>query len=152
MVSGNQTQVVLPADISWASVEDEAVAIALADFAQYQAALDIGEEEFEIQPSGFALEAAKTLGTPDAMEQLKQANEKGRSEFDQYLYEEQSALVEGLVRAYARRRLRPLLEQYEVLEVEREGSWLLSEWRDASPVRDAGSDLHGNAYELWFMS
>ena len=27
--------------------------------------------------------------------------------------------VEAMVRAYARRRLRPLLEQYEVLEVER---------------------------------
>lgn len=45
-----------------------------------------------------------------------------------YLREELAALVEGMTRAYARRRWRPLLEQFEVLEVEREGEWKLAEW------------------------
>ena len=46
---------------------------------------------------------------------------------DDYLREELAAQVEAMVRAYARRRLRPLLEQFEVLEVEREGEWKLGE-------------------------
>lgn len=48
---------------------------------------------------------------------------------DGYLREELAALVEAMVRSYSRRRLRPLLEQFEVLEVEREGSWKLGEAR-----------------------
>ena len=50
-----------------------------------------------------------------------------RSDIDEYLYQEQKALVEAQVRAYARRRLRPLLDAYEVLEVEREGEWELAD-------------------------
>jgi hypothetical protein len=46
---------------------------------------------------------------------------------DEYLKKELAALVEGMVRAYARRRLKPLLEEFEVLEVEREGSWKLGD-------------------------
>ena len=46
--------------------------------------------------------------------------ERSVREYEAYLMAEQSALVEGMVRAYARRRLRPLLEEFEVLEVERE--------------------------------
>jgi len=64
-----------------------------------------------------------------------------RSAVDQYLYDEQRALVEAMVRAYARRRLRPLLEQYEVLEVEREGQWELGAW----------ADIH-DMVPIWFMS
>ena len=80
------------------SLEDHAVAMALADFAQY------------------------TLDPPDAERQVNAA-----PDFDDYLKQDQSALVESLVRAYSRRRLRPLLEQFEVLEVEREGQWQLAE-------------------------
>lgn len=46
---------------------------------------------------------------------------------DPYLTEELRAQVEGMVRAYARRRLRPLLTEFEVLEVEREGEWHLTD-------------------------
>lgn len=46
---------------------------------------------------------------------------------DPYLTEELRAQVEGMVRAYARRRLRPLLSEFEVLEVEREGEWHLTD-------------------------
>lgn len=46
---------------------------------------------------------------------------------DDYLKKELAALVEGMTRAYSRRRLKPLLDSYEVLEVEREGSWKLGE-------------------------
>lgn len=46
---------------------------------------------------------------------------------DPYLTEELKAQVEGMIRAYARRRLRPLLTEFEVLEVEREGEWHLTD-------------------------
>lgn len=51
-----------------------------------------------------------------------------------YLREELAALVEGMVRAYARRRWRLLLEQFEVLEVEQEGEWKLAEWGGDKPA------------------
>lgn len=69
--------------------------------------------------------------------------ERARKEYDAYLFAEQSALVEAMVRAYARRRLRPLLEQYEVLEVEREDAWRMCTW----VVK--GTDVD---WELWWMS
>jgi len=47
---------------------------------------------------------------------------------DQWLREEMAALVEGMVRCWARRRWRDLLSTMEVLEVEREGEWKLAEW------------------------
>jgi hypothetical protein len=50
---------------------------------------------------------------------------------EKFLETEQRALIEAMVRAYARRRLQPLLEEFEALEVEREGEWLLGEWTDA---------------------
>jgi hypothetical protein len=46
--------------------------------------------------------------------------------FDRYLRAEQGALVEAMMRAYMRRRLRPLLEEFQILEVEREGTWELA--------------------------
>lgn len=56
-----------------------------------------------------------------------QANEAAATGVDDYLRRELVALVEAMVRAYARRRLRPLLEEFEVLEVEREGTWKLGD-------------------------
>jgi hypothetical protein len=125
-------------------LEEAAVKAALADFEQFQLALDIGEEQHEM-----TAQLNDAIAGQDAeLAQLAAATvAKGRSEFDQYLYAEQSALVEGLVRAYARRRLRPLLEQYEVLEVEREGSWQLH--------APAGQDAEGSYWghpDVWFMS
>lgn len=75
------------------------------------------------------------------------------SHFDAYLQKEQKSLVEALIRAYSRRRLKPLLEQFTVLEVEREGEWLLSKW-DTQPIRNidgVNQYAHEDA-ELWFMS
>lgn len=53
----------------------------------------------------------------------------GQQSESDYLREELSALVEGMVRAWSRRRWRGVLEQFEVMEVEREGEWKLGEWR-----------------------
>jgi hypothetical protein len=61
---------------------------------------------------------------------------------ESYVAEELRALVEAMVRAWARRRWRPLLEQFEVLEVEREGKWKLAEWQ--------GED--GERREIYFLS
>jgi hypothetical protein len=91
--------------------ETLAVEAALADFASF----DAGRLETDLSED-------VDLSAMDAGER-----EKVRSAIDQYLYDENRALVEAMVRAYARRRLRPLLEQYEVLEVEREGSWELAD-------------------------
>lgn len=86
---------------AWRALEDRAVAAALADFAQFAGRLDAQGEP-----------------VPQVADDA----------FQRYLYAEQAALVEAMVRAYARHRLRALLEQFEVLEVEREGTWPLSAW------------------------
>lgn len=108
--------------VSQRSIEQAAVDAALADFAQFAGHLDVPTE------SAGRLE-------PDAAGGL-----------DDYLYREQASLVEGEVRAYARRRLKPLLTQYEVLEVEREGEWTLSE--AIVPDSIMGRDIP----EILFMS
>jgi hypothetical protein len=71
-----------------------------------------------------------------SQEQTRKLVEPNRSAElqEQYLVTEQRNLVEALIRAYSRRRLLPLLEEFEVLEVEREGDWLLSEWRASSEI------------------
>lgn len=152
----------LPKKNWWLEIEEKAVAAALADFAQYESAIDVDTGEI----------ASRATLPADA---------PALSEMDEYLYREQCALVEAMVRAYARRRLRSLLEQFEVLEVEREGEWLLSSWQDdgvyvfvkcsvaCSQWDGSGFDSNhpyphkcpgcgaptiqdDNARELWFMS
>lgn len=147
--------------------EEQAVSAALADFRRYANALELDAgESAAMQPTEEALRQteamirqAAELGMADTAG-LGLDREQSRSEFDRYLFAEQSALVEGLVRAYARRRLRPLLEQFEVLEVEREGEWKLSEWRGdecrcGTKHADHWDEAHPynpDSYDLWFMS
>lgn len=133
-------------ELSFLLAETHAVRDALANFAQYAKVLDLPDAEQaalavrEPNPESLLAQLQDSLGQ-DSTAQRAADSRDARSELDDYLYAEQSALVEALVRAYARRRLRPLLEQFEVLEVEREGEWLLAE--------SCGDDLEG---ELWFMS
>jgi len=115
------------------AVEDFAVKQALADFAQHENAIDVDTGEI----------ASRATLPADA---------PAISEMDAYLYREQCALVEAMVRAYTRRRLRPLLEQFEVLEVEREGEWLLSSWREVDMDKNASGEPYDDARQLWFMS
>lgn len=75
--------------------------------------------------------ATSAVLTDAALATIEIANTRRAQGLDDYLLAELSALVEGMVRAYARRRLRPLLEQFEVLEVEREGEWKLAGWKSA---------------------
>lgn len=176
------------ADTRWRDIEELAVASALADFSHYTTAgleLDLTETTALGAMAGadgadtFTQELqaqARQLGMSEAeVAELAIAGQERRREalgaFDRYLAEEQAALVEALVRAYARRRLRPLLEQYEVLEVEREGQWKLSEWpgngrmvcegcsRPLDTIPESGCPCGSNAIrlepaveELWFMS
>ena len=127
-------------ELSWMNIEEHAVEKALADFAEYQSALELPDAE-------------RTAAVePNTIRNLDEAMSV-RSEMDEYLFREQSALVEAMVRAYARRRLRPLLEQFEVLEVEREGEWKLSEWTADYTGRSLPIyDSHAIPHELWFMS
>lgn len=144
-----------PIDLSqgWDTIEDAAVTVALADFAQYENAIDAPDAEqaaltANLTAPSVALDIDAYVGElKDTVETAKRL----RNEFDEYLFREQSALVEAMVRAYARRRLRPLLEQFEVLEVEREGEWKLGEiiHNEYVPAADAS---HLVADELWFMS
>lgn len=166
-------------------VEESAVHAALADFSRHAAGLELDASE----------QSALAGATPEAKQlaeqMIAQARELGmaeadiagitrgvdpavaRGEFERYLFTEQSALVEAMVRAYARRRLQPLLSEFEVLEVEREGEWQLSEWQSCP---NCGMELKVNSrlgtykgytcacgeeqppdnelidYELWFMS
>lgn len=148
-----------------ARIEEAAVAAALAEFNRSATAIELDHSEQQaMQPTQAAqafneqvIAQARELGMP--LDGLGEgvAREQALSEFDRYLRAEQQALVEGLVRAYSRRRLQPLLEQFEVLEVEREGSWKLSEWqRTNDPVdvltNDRGLIPYKENVELWFMS
>jgi hypothetical protein len=123
------------------AAEEEAVKVALRDFAEYQSALELPDAE------------AVALATPEitADNPISEEMNARRNEVDEYLFREQSALVEAMVRAYARRRLRPLLEQFEVLEVEREGEWLLADWRTYKQ-NSFGEEYEDVDRELWFMS
>lgn len=165
-------------------IEEDAVQIALADFQRFADRLDLdASEQAGLAPSAEVIRQnaemiaqAVELGMPT--DGLGVDHAQSKSEFDRYLFAEQSALVEGLVRAYARRRLRPLLEQYEVLEVEREGEWKLDEWTGVgehdwyspsddptspwydscskcSAIRNSKAGMGSCRYgktELWFMS
>ena len=119
----------------WSLIEDQAVQSALKDFAQFDGGR-IALEPTEAPPQPDSLESA--YPRPDA---------PVVTDYDRYLYAEQSALVEAIVRAYARRRLRPLLEQFTVLEVEREGEWTLSP--EPARCRDCGTrqDDHQREYD-----
>jgi hypothetical protein len=122
-------------------LEEHAVAAAITDLAQYRNALavDPNEQAAMLAPTDLTQQMAATaseLGVElddPTLKALYDTQANGRSQFDEYLWKEQSALVEGLVRAYARRRLRPLLEEFEVLEVEREGTWELASWKSNDP-------------------
>lgn len=124
--------------------ESEAVSAALSDFAQYAARLDLPDGE-QLAPPAEGEDV-----------ELRQQFEQSVSQADEYLYHEQAALIEGLVRAYARRRLRPLLEEYEVLEVEREGTWQLADLSRPRATQNAVDGLDTPAMEDWasvvFMS
>jgi hypothetical protein len=88
---------------------------------------------------GLSVEQTKKLVEPNRGAELQ----------EQYLVTEQRSLVEAMIRAYSRRRLLPLLEEFEVLEVEREGEWLLSEWRSDSEHLSGLGDVFN---KLWWMS
>lgn len=113
--------------VSQRSIEDLAVKTALAELATHADGLelDLSEQAGQSNVTDQTLgDLGASLGV-DVNEAVGQAVMDAKAKFDAYLWQEQSALVEGMVRAYARRRLKPLLQQYEVLEVEREGDWLL---------------------------
>lgn len=119
----------------WGRVEDAAVAAALKDFREVTATgVELENQErmaLAAMPEPPPLDMTALLeasldGVVD-VEALMQRTDEVRTRFERdYLIPEQLALVEAMVRAYARRRLRPLLEEYEVLEVEREGTWELA--------------------------
>ena len=170
--------------VAWREVEDNAVHAALLEFSQFSQSMEVDTtESAAMQPTPAAdvfqqqvVAQARELGMDEgAIAGLARDPAVARSEFDRYLAAEQAALVEGMVRAYARRRLQPLLSQFEVLEVEREGEWKLSEVEHDWGENEFGStvclrcgqsilsglDRATNkpvggpdrvCYELWFMS
>jgi len=74
---------------------------------------------------------------------------------DQWLKEEMAALVEGMVRCWARRRWRGVLAEFEVLEVEQEGEWKLAEWSDGRESWNGATNDWNNdseKTELHFLS
>jgi hypothetical protein len=122
--------------------EESAVAAALADFSLPKSALALDTTEaaamapvegFDAQVAAQARELGMSADDP-AIAELFQRQRNAAAEFDSWLFSEQASLVEGMVRAYARRRLRLLLEEFEVLEVEREGDWPLADLADESGV------------------
>lgn len=84
-------------------------------------------------------------GLSEDIDRLAERAAQGRRDADEWLWREQSALVEGMVRVYARRRLSVLLKEFEVLEVEREGTWTLHD-------PDEIDHLVGDSYDIQFMS
>ena len=146
------------ADVDLTRAEDAAVADAISDFSAHRTRLALDTAELAAQaaldPSSLAAQieaTARDLGleaSDPAVAALHGQQRNAAAEFDDYLWREQAALVEGMVRAYARRRLRPLLEEFEVLEVEREGDWELASWDKWIPGTESGTDTTS----LRFMS
>jgi len=142
-------------------LEDQAVDAAISDLAQYRGSLALDTSEALAQASAVPVpddvmrsQLAESLGMSieDAgLDALMTTQQGGQKAFDEYLWREQSALVEGLVRAYARRRLRPLLEEFEVLEVEREGTWELAGESDSCPQCDSHNQLNRptSCHDAW---
>jgi hypothetical protein len=124
--------------------EDNAVALALAEFNQQaDAGLDV--------EMGEALPRVTTEASADG--QLYEQVVSGGQEYDAYLRAEQACLLEALVRCWARRGLPRLLAEYEVLEVEREGRWMLAERSDREdPLVDYYSSADDLPVRLWFLS
>jgi hypothetical protein len=104
-------------------------AIPAADLADFGAILDLPQEEG----------AGRGYGTATATL---------RDRWLAYVDEEQAALIEGMVRAYARERLLPLLAEFVVLEVEREGEWLVG----AYPDMPGNRSLYAQPWELRWQS
>lgn len=67
--------------------------------------------------------AVKAAMEDYALELLNRGLDVELGEEAQFVVDEQRALIEGLVRAYAKAGLPRLLEQYRILEVEREDVW-----------------------------
>jgi hypothetical protein len=132
--------------------EDKAVVDAIRDLSQYrdQMALDLAESlarqsavetlDFNAQLEAQAAALGMDVSDP-ALKSIFHPASDGHDTFARLLWQEQSALVEGLVRAYARRRLPVLLAEFDILEVEREGRWLLSEI-DPSDALPSGALVH----------
>ena len=95
---------------------------------------DFGTPVYSETKSVQAETAASEPIDDDRLQQIEIANTQAATGMDQYFKEELAAQVEAIIRAYSRRRLRPLLEQFEVLEVEREGEWKLGEADTYPPV------------------
>jgi hypothetical protein len=146
----------LTTSTTWQIIEEASVLVALDDFKKY--ALDPPDAERN------ELEGKRPDGT--SYMDLR-VDESVHSDFYSYLKIEQASLVEAVVRAYRRRKLLPVLEQFEVLEVEREGSWLLSSWGDGHEALYEHKSMRGETIaavpdvhkygeldqrELWFMS
>ena len=141
---------------------------ALADFAQYCGRLELDTTEMarqQVTPitegtPTLAKQLADSLGMTEAEAEvlgvggLARDIDQGKRQFDAFLQREQESLVEAMVRAYARRRLRPLLEEFEVLEVEREGEWELARWGELSRWDELAcwGDAMGRGHVLIFMS
>lgn len=143
----------------WRIVEEAAVAAALADFALVSATgIEPPPDEAlamatltPIADLQSQLESSLGQPAPEIAADLARRVEGQRNEFDAYLQVEQAALVEAMVRAYARRRLRPLLAEFEVLEVEREGTWTLVNYDDLV-AGHAHSVLRTDVDGIVFMS
>ena len=158
--------------------EEQAVLDALTDFSLHADALEIDTFESAAMILTMRQDACGLYMTPLTDEERIAEQRVVEDAFGRYLRDEQAALVEAMVRAYCRRRLQPLLAEFEVLEVEREGEWLLGEISDADKpcsgedgiLREFHSfvarEETGNYYcencgrgkrpiveaELWFMS
>ena len=121
---------------------DTAIQIDFSDFSEVLTGPTVG-----------AVALAPVVLDDQALAEIEIANTRRAQGLDDYLLAEISALVEGMVRAYARRRLRPLLKQFEVLEVEREGEWNLGEWTEPHDLGCHSSDCRiDHTRQINFMS
>lgn len=156
---GHNPQLGIAAD--WAYIEESAVQVALDGWDKYVAEVGVPELESSeslpapvpvasLTPAQAAADFNMPLGIDvEGLDLYSRAQLRNQSAFEDYTRAEQRALLEGMIRAYARRRLKPLLAEYEVLEVEQEGEWKLAD------LQSKDYDyLHRpeNRLELWFAS
>lgn len=172
-----KTNIISPEDFAQASLTAQLKASLAIEDANQTSTLDWSTPVY-IEDTRKAAQAQQTAKDSqaallDTIIVNQQANEDRATGVDDYLREELAAQVEAMVRAYARRRWRPLLEQFEVLEVEREGEWKLGEipliakhkWSanvnsatycascgEGMTRQNENQECQEASLELWFMS
>lgn len=140
--AGNLVQItgldILKGQLRWSlQQEDSPIVIEFGDFGDFGGGMQVG---VDMAAPGMDVTVVATMTVRPPQQTATE-----------YLREELSSLIEGMVRAWSRRRWRQLLTDFEVLEIEREGAWKLADI-DLDPNPDCPLCLGRGAHAITGMT